>query len=331
MAERAFIDRVVQLADEVTPGTAETSGFRRLPGLTFRFTPERMVEPIRGSGYKSTTTVVDNGGWATGSYDGPVDFNEIIWPLNGLVGGAITTPGGATNTRRHTFTPAATGRDTAQKTFTCEMGDQDAAQLATFLQFRSWQLDVQRRGLSRQTGSLFSRYPDDGNALTSSGLVTVAQRPVAGTMWDIYADATYAALGTTKVASCYRAGFAVGDKYNPFWVLNTSFPSFKDTVEVAHDITGSFATAHNAASRAFFDLIAGGTQPTYYLRFLATGALIEGSFNEKITLDFAAKFTTPEEDDVDGVYGYNYNVQSVYDASLGGNWRITVDNQITAI
>jgi len=331
MAERAYVDKVYQLADEAVAGVAETSGFRRLPGMTFRLNPERMVENVRGSGYKSTTTVVDNGGWATGSYSGPADFNEAIWPLNGLVGGVITTPSGATLTRRHTFTPSATGRDTNQKTFTCEMGDSDAAHLATFLQFRSWQLDVQRRGLSQQSGNFFSRYPDDGNALTSSGLVTVAQRPVAGTMWDIYADSSYGSIGTTKVASCYRAGFAVGDKYNPFWVLNTSYPSFKDTVEVAHEITGSFSTAHNAASRAFFDLIAGGTQPTYYLRFVATGALIETGFNEKFTLDFAAKFTTPEDDDIDGVMGYVYNVHSVYDASLGGNWRAVVDNQITAI
>lgn len=331
MPERAYVDKVYQLADEATPGTAETSGFRRLPGMTFRLSPERQQEMVRGSGYKSTTTMVDNGGMANGTYSGPVDFNEIIWPLNGLVGGVITTPGGGTLTRRHTFTPAATGRDTNQKTFTCEMGDSDACQVATFLQFRSWQLDVQRRGLSQQSGNLFSRYPDDGNSLTSSGLVTVAQRPVAGPMWDIYADSTYGALGSTKVASCYRAGFAVGDKYNPFWVLNSSYPSFKDTVEIAHDITGLFATAHNAASRAFFDLIAGGTNPTYYLRFVAQGALIEGSLYEKITLDFAAKFTTPEEDDIDGVMGYVYNVHSVYDSSLGGNWRVVVDNQITAI
>ncbi|MDQ3906843.1 MAG: hypothetical protein M3268_00705 [Acidobacteriota bacterium] len=325
MAARGTVNQVVQVGKQSAAGSA-VAGNKLLPGISFRFSPERVKENFRATGFKNTTQTVDNGGWATGSYEGPVDYNQLVWPLEGLIGSTGATGSGVAKT--WPFLPLAAGADANSKLYTVELGDSAAAQQYVDVQFRSFQLAVSKRQGSRMSGNVFSQFPNEGVTLTS-GPTAVAQRPVGAKQWDVYLDPTFGAIGTTKIASAYAFGFAVGDKFNPFWALNSSYPNIKDSVEIAHDINGSISTEHNSQSRSLFSGIPANA--VQYLRFEALGLTLQTGVTEHITIDLAVQFGNPAAEDVDGVFGMTYNFDSVYDANLGGNWRATVVNAISAV
>lgn len=315
---RATVDQVRQLGVETTAGT-ETDANRKLTALSINLTPQVDKDEFRAAGYKGMTASSVNGLWATGGYEGPVDYNHIIYPLEGLVGSP--GPTGATLAKTRVFTPASSGPDSNAKTYTADAGDSAAARVYTRVRFRSFQLEVARRTGSRNTGNLYSNFPVDGQTLTASPTV-IAQKPVGALEWDIYADDTFGAIGTTKVTDAYAAGFAVGDKFNPFWRLNsTDAGKMGDEAEVPHEITGRIVTMHNAQSRGIFATLS--ANPVKYLRFVALGPIIEAAVRYTIQLDFAAQFANPDDDDNEGIFGVAYNLRSIYDASLGGHWKLT--------
>lgn len=325
---RATVDQVRQLGKETTAGTQVAAG-KSLPALSINLSPQFEKNNFRGAGYKSTTVSAVNSLMASGSYEGPLDYNHITWPGEGLVGTTPTTPSGGTNSRQWAYTPASAGSDSAAKTFTAEAGDSAAARVYTRLRFRSLLIEIARRTGARMSGSAYANFPTDGQTLTSTP-TAIAQVPVGALDWDIYMDTTYAGIGTTKLANAYAARFAVGDKFNAFYRLNSADAgSIGDEAEIAHDITGSVSIMHDATSRSLFAAIS--ANPTRYFRFLANGAVIEGSIRYKIQLDFAAQFENPDDDDNDGIYGVTYNLRSIYDSSLGGHWKLTVINTITAV
>lgn len=323
---RATVDQVRQLGRESSAGTQTAAG-KQLPALSINLSPEFGKDNFRGAGFKSTTVSAVNSLMASGDYNGPLDYNHLTWPMDGMVGATPTTPSGGTLSRQWAFTPAAAGSDSAAKTFTAEAGDSAAARVYTRLRFRSLLLEVARRTGARISGSAYANFPTDGQTLTASP-TAIAQVPVSALDWDIYLDSTYGAIGTTKLANAYAARFAVSDKFNPFYRLNsTDAGAIGDEAEIAHDITGSVSIMHDATSRSIFSGIS--ANPTRYIRFLAQGAFIEAAIRYRIALDFAAQFENPADDDNDGILGVTYNLRSIYDSSLGGNWRLTLVNTIT--
>src|SRR3954471_21991038 len=141
---RAVVDKAYQFGKETTAGT-QVAANKKLPALSVTLTPQIDKENFRAAGYKNTTVSALSGLWATGSFEGPLDYNALIWPLEGLIGTTPTTPGGGTLSRSWAYTPAASGSDSAAKTFTAECGDSAAARVYTRLRFRSLALEIARR------------------------------------------------------------------------------------------------------------------------------------------------------------------------------------------
>jgi hypothetical protein len=325
---RAIVDQVRQLGKETTAGT-QVAANKSLPALSINLSPQFEKNNFRGAGYKSTTVSAVNSLMASGGYEGPLDYNALTWVLEGLVGVSTpSTPVGGTLSRQWAFAPASAGSDSNAKTYTVEAGDSAAARVYTRLRFRSLLIEVARRAGARVSGSCYANFPTDGQSLTASP-TAIAQVPVSALDWDIYMDTTFGAIGTTKLANAYSARFSVGDKFNPFYRLNSADAgAIGDEAEVAHDITGAVSIMHDATSRSKFATIV--NNPTNYLRFLSQGAFIEGSIHFRLALDFAAQFENPDDDDNDGIYGITYGLRSIYDASLGGHWRATLVNTITS-
>lgn len=327
---RGIAEQTIQWGVEATSGTPVAAS-KRLPSLSVNFRAEALREKFRSMGYKSTTASVPNGFWSTGTYQMPMDFNQLIYPGSGLVGPNGGAPTGAGAAKTWLFNANATGPEANRKTFTVEKGDSVAGEQYVQTQFRSMVWSVSRTRGVNINGNLFSRFP--ANVSMTGSPADVAQRVIPGILWDIFIDTSYPGIAsdfTTQVPEAYAASFNLGDKFNPVWYLNSATNSFGDVVDVAHDITAQMSMHHNAQSRAFFaDLADNGG---FYMRFQATGPdEIEAGIFERVRLDMAFNFETPNDDDYDGLYGKAYDLGSVYDSTLGGHWKMQVRNRLTAL
>src|SRR5678815_72664 len=125
MAGRGAVNRQVQVGVETTPGTPVAAN-KLLPSMSLTLSPEIDNKEYRAQGWKMSTAnkiIHFDGG---GTLSGPLNYSEIVYLLNTIVTGVITTPAGGTNSRKHKFSPTATGTD-AFKTLTIQEGDSTAA------------------------------------------------------------------------------------------------------------------------------------------------------------------------------------------------------------
>lgn len=332
MSVRSAIDNGIQIGDESTPGT-QVAGDKKLTTLDIEWGPNLVVQEWRAAGRKYAGASVVHGIDMRGNWSAILDYNALVYPFGGYVGAVITTPSGGTNSRKWAITPAMTGRDANQKTFTVERGDSAAAQVATFVQFNSIQADWSRSDSGAAlnfSGSVFGRKLADGQTLTSSP-TTVSQKPASAPQIKIYADTSFANIGTTLVASAYAGGFNLGEKYVPFYAFDGT-DTMADTAEKAPPVSFNFKTAHNAQSRGFFSNLSANS--TYFVRYLVEGATIEGSIKETFKLDICGRFAQAQEDKMGGVvYGYSYQLNGIEDStfnSTGGIWLAEIINTLTA-
>jgi hypothetical protein len=323
---RGTVNRQVQVGVETTPGTAVAAN-KVLPSMSMTITPQTRTKEIRSQGFKPVTDLQQLGGFSEIALTGPLNYTEIIYILNMIVTGVITTPGGGTTSRQHTFSPTAQGTD-AFKTLTVQEGDSTAATQAAGTFLKDWGFSAADGGVDI-TGTLNGRYP---TAVSLTGSPTsVAQLPVSPREIDIYIDPTFGAIGTTKVTDGLNLSYGITDKQAMKFVLNTTFSSYSESIEVVPTQTWSFITEHNAQSRAIFALISTGNA-VQYMRMKATGPLIEAAINYKFQIDVPVKIKATVQEDNDGVWGYRYDCMPKYDSAFGNKlWEIQVINTITAL
>jgi hypothetical protein len=324
MAGRSTVNRQVQVGVETTPGTAVAAN-KSLPSISLVITRTLETKEYRSQGFKPVTArqIIKDYGSAT--MTGPLNYTEIVYSLNTLVTGVISTPATGVLSRDHTFTPAATGAD-AFKTLTIEEGDSTAATKMAHSLFTEFGMTTNLE-TAEVSGALVGRAPSTATLTASPTAIDLL--PVNIREIDLYLDTTFAGLGTTKVTDALSAAFQVTNKQALKWVLNTAETSFKDTVETAPTLTFSWETEHNAQSRAFYDLIS--TNPTRYLRLKVTGPIIEGAITYKFQLDVGCQVNATEQTDVDGTWGYRYDCIPIYTSTFPGAWAIQVTNKITAL
>lgn len=329
MAARASINQIVQIGVETTEGTAVAAN-RQLSTLGIDLNSVYETAPGAAAGYKVDTfnPVVRKQG--EGTFQGPIDYNQIVYVLSGLVGSAAPVQIGATAGYTWTFTPTTSGADASRKSFTVEKGDADAAMKATGVVFTGLNLTLGNDGLN-MNGDLICGYPTDGNTLTATP-TAIAARPATRLEVDIYVDTTFGAIGSTKLASAIHAEFNLAGKYSPFYVINTAFGSYKETVERRHSISASFETEHNAASRALYADINSASARKKYIRFKAVGQNIGTAADETVQIDMVGEFSEATAlGDNDGVFGYRYGFRLLHDATFGGAWKATVVNRLTGL
>lgn len=330
MTARSTVDKGIQLGVETTSGT-QVSANRKVANLDIQFAPELAVETFRKPGEKYPSSSVVHEAIMRGSYNGALDYNALIYPLAGLFGYAVTTPSGGTLSRKWRHVPVMSGRDALQKTFTIERGDSAAAQVMTFGQFSSLQLEASKRS-GRFSGNLFGRFitSPDGNSLTASPTEVVA-KPVAGPQIKVYVDTSYAGIGGTQATGAYAFSFSCGDKFKPFSGFDGT-STFNDVAEDAPPLSFSFKTAHSSQSRSWFNNLTANS--TLFIRAIIEGATLEGSIKEKIQLDLAARYKGAPDEDNDGVYGVEYQFEPIYDSTFnttGGCFLFELINLLTAL
>jgi hypothetical protein len=328
---RGYVNKGIQVGVETTPGTA-VAATKRLPGLSFNLSPTVESKKYRSFGFKFNTSSQQHKLWSAGTVEGPLSYNEIIYPLSTMFTPPTpTTPSGGTLSREWKFTPLAQGNETP-KTLTIEEGDSVAAQKAAYV---------------AATGLTFTFATDD---VTINGPL-IGQAPVTTTMTgsptsvaqivasardiDVYIGSTLGALGVTlfgsgnKLTDAISGSFGIGEKFKPQWVHNTTYDSFKSLVETPSELTMSYMSEFNAQARGIFDLIA--TNPLQYVGIRITGPIIEGSIPYIFEIAAACRITGSTEEDADGVWAYNFEFSPEIDNTLTSAFWIRVVNTMTAL
>ncbi len=292
MPARSMTNQQLMLARETTPGTAATTGFKRVQSL--RGTVGYAIEgdDFKASGSKVNTARIPNSEMGTIGIDTILDYNGALWTATGGYGAptSVVGAGAALGTSTHTFLLNAYSAD-PRVTFTGFWGDAvQALQLPHFI-FNTFGVSIARGALSL-TSSAMSYMPKTGIALPTGAAVTdVGTRPMAGRQFNLYMDNTWAALGTTQLLAAYEGGLTMGEKYTPDWTINRALSSFSEVLEAE-------STEYSGNLRVGFDSVALGLLNTFnagdlkFIRIESIGPVIAGAVPYSMVVDYCVRVTS---------------------------------------
>lgn len=322
---RDMVNVVYQLGAETTPGTAVPAD-KRLPGVSFDCRPDLRTVQFRGNGSKTTTGNQQIRNMSGGDFEGLLDYNHLLYLVAGLIGDpdGVSTAG-SVNT--WVCKPNSVGKDTGQKTYTLQFGDSSGCEQAAHLQIANLTISINREG-ANNSGSFFAKKLTTTTLTTSP--TTVPQIPVNINEINVYVDSTFANIGTTKLTDCLGFDLEITDKYKPYEVLNTDFPDFKSSSEIAFEVKCKLMGENNSQLKAIYTAMAGSGSPTRYIRCEMIGPALGAGFY-KITIDLAAKLTGAPFEDMDGVWGQTLEVIGCDDVDFGGYLKFTIQNALSAL
>lgn len=333
MPERVTANQALQLGVETTPGTSVAAN-RLLRCFTFETGIETDTKFFTGSGRKYPSIQEQNKEWTSFAFDGEMDFNGLIYPLNSVLGtGAITAHGASATAKDHTFTPVIAGNAT-KKTWTMEQGDSVRAHKFTYGLFTKWAYKLSRDD-STTNGEGVGQEITDGIAMTASP-TAIALAPMVADQWNVYLDATSGALGTTQLLRVKEIEFDMSGVYQPAWFLNRSEPSWTTDIDLVPECTISLLMEADSVGMAQLAHLQSGA--TRYLRVHAVGNEIAtdgpGSVTNEFIHDLAIKFEKPDKlSDIDGIYGIKWTCRVVEDTAWGSgqSHKVVLTNLLTAL
>lgn len=208
MPERAAVYQATQLGDETTAGVAVAAD-RRMLCTMIEPSPNIPTTVYRPAGSISPTGVVQAKEFTEGEYSGALCPNDIIYVLNSiLLTGTITTPSGATNTRRHTFLPNNFTPD-SYKTYTVEKGSSAGAERTTHLVFNSMTMRWTREAEASVNGGILGQVLSEQITLTA-GPTDLAATPIDPDSVSIFVGS---ALSTNEVQTVTITGTPTGGTF----------------------------------------------------------------------------------------------------------------------
>jgi hypothetical protein len=165
MAERASVFEGIYLGVETTPGTA-VPALKQIGDFGIELGPQIPVDPVVPYGSKVAEGVVVRKEWTDGEVNGAPGFLSLPYIFSSIFGTAeIETPGGATNTRRWTWTPRARRPDNP-KTYTVQKGGDAGVSQATYVVFNAISMSFSNEG-SVLTGSVLGQELDESDVILS--------------------------------------------------------------------------------------------------------------------------------------------------------------------
>lgn len=319
---------IQQLGVQSTPGTTVAATVR-LASLGIDIGKELVTKQFRSMGAKTNTTSIIHKKMSRGTFEGPLSYNEIIYILAGMM---PTTPSTTTGVTTWSSLPNPIGND-ANKVYTLEQGDDEETELFEDLQFQS--LDI-TWGLEdvMVSGNVFSKTSVVKGGGLTTGVALLAERPVSARDITVTVDPTYAGIGSSALTDAFDAKLSIGEKFEPKWVLNKTYTSYKEAYEKIGDLTFTITLEANSQGRNVYNYLIGGGG--YYIRVKAAGSDIIGgtpSTPLSITVDFFAKLTSVREmkDYNDSLFAYELTMNLIQESDLGRPYIITTKNGLAAL
>lgn len=294
MPERATVNEVTQIGKETTAGTVVAAS-KRLLCTQIMPVPDIPVEPYRPAGFKVNTTAIRQKEMTTADIEGVVCYNDLVYLFSGILEQAtITTPTGATNTRRWTFVPSSTAPDTTD-TFTVEHGGPNGAERFAFASMDSLTMTWNRTEATIG-GSMIGRAFTSGITLTASP-TDIPELPV-----DPHTVSIYVGSALTNEVQTVTVGTHTGGTFT----LTFTGPEGDSATTAAIAFNANAAAVTSAlealANIQVGDVLVAGTGPwtvTFQGRLAAynqealtiDGALLTGGSGEAVTQTTAGGLT----------------------------------------
>lgn len=318
MPDRMLVSEVQQIGIESSPGTAAVPTVL-FGGLNVDIDTNQEYDEFKPSGQLPQSIVAPRQEWSSGSLSGFPTYTEIAYPLSNLLGAAtITTPSGATLTRRWLWEPSPSTPWTP-KTWTLRRGVSGVtAEEANYLLLSGLGLDFSRTAAPTISGDLFAQRMDYAATLAATGVTSKSLVPILPSQCDVWLDSVSGSLGTTKLTRDFEYSWSIADLFDMIWTLNTSINSYAAHSVKAPTIEAMLRLGNDAAGRALVTNMRSGD--TTFVRFRATGATdsIESGFAYRLTIDTALKVAdAPNRGDENGLSTLEWTFRNVYDASWG--------------
>lgn len=233
MADTMTIGRLTQLAPEISHGVAPAGGAtKQLIDLTFQLDPSYKSTEIRGTGRRFLSTVVPDGQEASaGKVAGTVSYNSWVYLMSMIFGpAAITTPAGAINARKWSWTVPLTGSINPQS-MDIEQGDSVDSEQFLYSVCDSWGIDATRSQV-QPAGTFLMRAVNKAapngtfGGMTTVGVTQIPSVPVLPKHWSIFMDPTSANIGVTKMQRAFHGKLDYGGAFVPFFPLDNALPSY---------------------------------------------------------------------------------------------------------
>lgn len=324
MAELAF--EVLSAALETTRGTAITPPTHNFP-LTGTVAPEpTFYEPEETRGtlvrrYRQAK-VRDRGVW---SAEGGADVRALPFFLNMTTGvGVIATPGGGTTARTHTHKPAIT-TDTI-KTGTLYWGDPNTQiYQADFAYANDFSLAFDASGTDGMTMSIGGGANPPVEVAAPTFPAQVIGSILSPTAAQIWID-TASAIGTTAVTGRLISG--------DFTLTNNIVEKYLAVGPGAALTYSRIGRGRPDVSSTFQMELVDTTQMDQALaatavkvRIRVSGDLIEAALYEYVQWDVYGKLKFDGWGDLEGTNRTaTFRIDSIYDATLGADYQIVVQN-----
>lgn len=325
MAERAYINQVVRLAPESTPGVIPASGFRQLQGLMGDYGPDGEVRWYKGIGQKYPVVAAPNKEWSVLALKGQPTYTELPYLLCGVWQNVTPTLTG-TNVRTWTFNPATSGADTI-KTYAMEAGETGEVEKAAFMHVVDFGMKADRDGGVETDAALVGRRLDvtAGNTFGTLNGTALAMVPMLPTHLNVYLDATSGGLGTTQLLRAFLTSFALKKRQGQVWAFNRSEASFAAIAEDEPDFEMSLLVhASNTAGQGgkpLFTQMRAGTKMYIRLEWLSSEfieTVTSVDYYHKFTFDAAVTLGVPKKFTKKGVVmSMEWPMKVTHDAAWG--------------
>lgn len=327
MADRSSIAEINNIGIETTPGTAVAAN-RRLQATKFSLSPDVNFENFKPAGAKLDTIVAPTKEWTSGSIEGKLTYNELVYLLSMNMTSATPTQimDGATPTGayRWTFNPATFGAD-SPKTATVEVGQALRAHRTPFTMLTGLSFDVSRDDCA-VGGTVMAQRLEDGVTLTASPTQTAAEVVLPG-QCDVYLDTTVAGIGGTKLTRLFDYGFSTASRFGGVFPVDSTKPSYADYVELEPTLELKISLEADAAGMALLTPMRAGD--TRYVRLRAIGSQIYAgalpTFHQ-LTVDLACKVKDVGDfGDKDGVDVVEWTFAVAHDPAWGTGKGLTIE------
>lgn len=318
MADRFNVSEVQQIGVESSPGSAAVPTIL-LQGLNIDIDTDMEFDEFGPSGQLPMSIVAPRQEWSSGAVSGYPTYTELAYVFSNVLGAAtISTPSGATLTRKWLWEPSASTPWTP-KTWTLRRGvSGGTAEEANYLLMSGLEMKFSRTDAPEISGDLFAQRLDYAATLAATGVTTRSNVPILPAQGDLYLDSASGSLGVTKLLRAFEFDWSIADLFGMIWPINSALPSF-----AAHSVKkptlGSMLTLGNdAAGRALVTNMRAGS--TVWVRYRATAATdsIEAGFAHRLTVDLPLKVVeAPKRGEEEGLSTLDWTFRTVYDPTWG--------------
>lgn len=310
-------------ADRFANGLADKIGmsFSRTDGVK-----------VKGSGfgalYQNGVQLTKNATYTLTAAASPPTSGTYSLVINGTTIAAI--PFGASPSALQTLLDAAMGAGNTLVTLLAA-GPTTATASTTY----TIELRGALAGQAITVTGVFTTLTPSGSITVPAGVVgstptSMPLIPIQAQHWNIYADVSAAALGTTQLLRAHSASWELPDLRAPYWVANRANASFVASVQ-KNAVAASLTLVHQADANGMTYLTQARAGAKVFIRIEAVGPIIEAALTNRMYCDFCVIPQKPSYGSDQEVTTVDWAMAIVHDDTWGKSCQFTLRNQTTGI